>query len=153
MFTARPCARVLLEATTESEWVAQTIEHLGHEVIVADPNYAPMYPSRRRRVKTDRRDALMLAEACRLRAYRPAHRVSADQRQVRRLLLARDLLVRSEGLRVRAGNADHFDTYLDALDLWLHKFAIDSQGNFYTGEVHMQRRLQKFVPQARTAAN
>ena len=36
---------------------------------------------------------------------------------------------------------------------WLHKFAIDSQGNFYTGEVHMQRRLQKFVPQARTAAN
>lgn len=147
--------------------MAQTIEHLGHEVIVADPHYAPMYPSRRRRVKTDRRDALMLAEACRLRAYRPAHRVSADQRQVRRLLRARDLLVRSrgrtishmralvrsEGLRVRAGNADHFDTYLDALDLWLHKFAIDSQGNFYTGEVHMQRRLQKFVPQARTAAN
>ena len=111
--------------------MVQTIEHLGHEVIVADPHYAPMYPSRRRRVKTDRRDALMLAEACRLRAYRPAHRVSADQRQVRRLLRARDLLVRSrgrtishmralvrsEGLRVRAGNADHFDTYLDALDL------------------------------------
>ena len=30
---------------------------------------------------------------------------------------------------------------------WLHKFAADSQGNIYTGEVHMQRRLQKFVVQ------
>ena len=27
---------------------------------------------------------------------------------------------------------------------WLHKFVVDSQGNIYTGEVHMQRRLQKF---------
>jgi DNA-binding beta-propeller fold protein YncE len=27
---------------------------------------------------------------------------------------------------------------------WLHKFAVDSNGNIYTGEVHMQRRLQKF---------
>ena len=30
MFTDRPPARVLLEATTETEWVAQTIEALGH---------------------------------------------------------------------------------------------------------------------------
>ena len=28
---------------------------------------------------------------------------------------------------------------------WVHKIAVDSQGNIYTGEVHMQRRLQKFV--------
>ena len=27
---------------------------------------------------------------------------------------------------------------------WLHKFTLDSKGNMYTGEVHMQRRLQKF---------
>jgi transposase len=40
---SRPRARVLLEASTESEWVAQHLESLGHEVIVADPNYAPMY--------------------------------------------------------------------------------------------------------------
>ena len=66
VFAARARARVLLEATTESEWVAQTLEACGHEVIVADPNYAPMYPERRRRVKTDRRDARMLAEACRV---------------------------------------------------------------------------------------
>ena len=93
----RAPARILLEASTESEWVAQTIEQLGHEVIVADPNYAPMYPERRRRVKTDRRDARMLAEACQLGGYRPAHRVSAEQRQVRRQLSVRDLLVRARG--------------------------------------------------------
>ena len=131
VFGPRPQAKVLLEATTESEWVAQTLEACGHEVIVADPNYAPMYPERRRRVKTDRRDARMLAEAARLGSYRPAHRVSAEQRQVRRQLRVRDLLVRargrtlsllralvrSEGLRVRAGDADRFSTYLSELDL------------------------------------
>ena len=131
VFAARARARVLLEATTESEWVAQTLEACGHEVIVADPNYAPMYPERRRRVKTDRRDARMLAEACRVGTYRPAHRVSAEQRQVRRQLRVRDLLVRargrtislmralvrSEGLRVRAGDADRFGTYVQELTL------------------------------------
>ena len=130
-FAGRARARVLLEAATESEWVAQTLEGFGHEVIVADPNYAPMYPERRRRVKTDRRDARMLAEAARLGSYRPAHRTSAAQRQVRRQLLVRDLLVRargrtialvrtlvrSEGLRVRAGDADKFGTYVRALEL------------------------------------
>ena len=39
----RPRARILLEASTESEWVARCLERLGHEVIVADPNFAPMY--------------------------------------------------------------------------------------------------------------
>jgi transposase len=131
MFGDRPPARVLLEATKESEWVAQTIEALGQKVIVADPNYAPMYPERRRRVKTARRDARMLAEAARLGSYRPAHRMSAEQRQVRRQLLVRDLLVRargrtialartlvrSEGLRVRAGDADQFGRYVSALEL------------------------------------
>ena len=47
-------------------------------------NYAPMYPTRPRRVKTDRRDARMLAEAARVGSYRSAHRVSAEQRHVRR---------------------------------------------------------------------
>ncbi|MCC6763869.1 MAG: transposase [Deltaproteobacteria bacterium] len=50
-------ARILLEASTESEWVARCLEALGHEVIVADPNFAPMYATRSRKIKTDRRDA------------------------------------------------------------------------------------------------
>jgi len=68
-------------------------EALGHEVIVADPNFAPMYATRTRKVKTDRRDARTLAEAGRLGAYRPAHRLSDPQRQVRGRLLGRDALV------------------------------------------------------------
>jgi transposase len=67
-------ARIVIEASTDSEWVARCPEALGHEVIVADPNFAPMYATRTRKVKTDRRDARALAEACLLGAYRPAHR-------------------------------------------------------------------------------
>jgi transposase len=64
-----PRARILLEASTESEWVARCLEELGHEVIVADPNFAPMYATRSRRVKTDRRDAQALMDACRLARF------------------------------------------------------------------------------------
>lgn len=95
VFGNRAPARILLEASTESEWVAQCLEALGHEVIVADPNYAPMYATRSRRVKTDRRDARTLAEALRLGAYRPAHRVSATRRHVRAELAVREALVRT----------------------------------------------------------
>src|SRR5262249_31227352 len=91
----RPPARILLEAATESEWVAQHLEGLGHEVIVADPNYAAMYATRSRRVKTDRRDARTLAAACRLGAYRAAHRTSAAQRTGRAQLAVREAVVRT----------------------------------------------------------
>ena len=98
------------------------MEGLGHEVVVADPNYAPMYAQRSRRVKTDKRDALALAEACRLGAYRPAHRTSEEQRHVRALLTVRDKQVRTraglvtlaqailsrEGLRVPTGSSGCF---------------------------------------------
>ena len=43
VFRSRPKARILIEASTESEWIACCLEEVGHEVIVADPNYAPMY--------------------------------------------------------------------------------------------------------------
>src|SRR5687767_3664500 len=78
-FRGRPHARVLIESSTESEWVAQTIEACGHEVVVAAPGYALMYGHRARHIKTDKRDVVALAEACRLGIYRPAHRVSAEQ--------------------------------------------------------------------------
>jgi transposase len=127
----RGAARVLVEASTESEWVARCLEALGHEVIVADPNYAPMYAQRTRRVKTDRRDARALAEACRLGAYRPAHRSSDESRHVRGRLAAREALVvtrtkfislsrallRREGLRIRSGSAATFLKRLSELDL------------------------------------
>ncbi len=92
---ARPPAKLLIEASTESEWVARCLEGLWHEVVVADPNFAAMYATRSRKVKTDRRDARTLAEACRLGAYRPAHRTSDRQRHVRAQLAVRETLVRT----------------------------------------------------------
>lgn len=118
----RERAQVLIEASTESEWVAQCLEERGHTVIVADPNYAPMYGARRRRIKTNRRDAEQLARASAQGIYRRAHRVSAPQRAVRQVLTVRDTLVRartraiavarallrSEGLRVASGASETF---------------------------------------------
>ena len=131
VFGGRPQLRILLESGTESEWVAQHLESLGHEVVVADPNYAPMYGQRTRRIKTDRRDVMALGDATRLGIYRAAHRVSSAQRTVRRQLQVRDQLVRmrtqvinlmrgqlrSAGLRVRSGRAERFVTRYQALDV------------------------------------
>jgi transposase len=133
-FGARSKSKVLIEASTGSEWVARLLEELGHEVVVADPNYAPMYAQRSRRVKTDRRDALALAEACRLGAYRPAHRTSEEQRHVRAMLCVRESLVRTrarfvtqaqalvsrEGFRVATGSSKCFEDRLEELGLPEH---------------------------------
>jgi transposase len=122
---------VLVESSTESEWVAQYLEGLGHELVVADPNYAPMYGERNRRVKTDRRDAEALFEANRLGIYREAHRRSREQRDVTALLKVRDSLVRTrtrwinlvrsllrrEGLRTRSGGSASFVDRVDELEL------------------------------------
>ncbi len=90
----RPPARILLEASTESEWVARHLESLGHEVIVADPNDAPMYGNRSRRTETDTRDARTLMDRCATGAWRPAYRLSEARRHVRAELAVRDALVR-----------------------------------------------------------
>lgn len=94
VFGGRAPARILIESATESEWVAQVIEGCGHQVIVAAPSYALMYGHRDPHIKTDRRDVIALAEACRLGMYKRAHRVSAEQRARRRALRVRAHLVR-----------------------------------------------------------
>ena len=118
----RAKAKILLEASTESEWVARCLEELGHEVIVADPSFAPMYGTRSRRIKTDKRDARALADACMSGTYRKAHRTSEVRRQLKAKLSVRDslvrqrakhlvlmgALVRQQGLRVATGMAEHF---------------------------------------------
>jgi transposase len=127
VFGSRPPMRILLESSTESEWVAQHLESFGHEVIVADPNYAPMYGARSRKVKTDGRDTAALYEACRLEIYRRAHRVSEPQRARRQQLRIRRhvvqmrsrsisllrALLRQMGWRLGHGSAE---TVLDRLD-------------------------------------
>jgi transposase len=54
-----------------------------------------MYATRSRRTKTDRRDARTLMEACRLGAYRRAHRTSDARRHMRAELAVRESLVRT----------------------------------------------------------
>ena len=131
VFGGRSRARLLIESSTDSEWVAQHLESLGHEVIVADPNYAPMYGSRTRKVKTDGRDTAALTDACRLGIYRQAHRVSAAQRARRQQLRVRRHLVqmrsrsisllramlRQEGWRLPAGAVEAIEDRLDRLAL------------------------------------
>src|ERR1700693_3007193 len=127
----RPRARILVEASTDSEWVARCLEALGHEVIVADPNFAPMYATRSRKVKTDRRDARALAEACLLGAYRPAHRLSDPHRHVRgclgrraglvptrtRYISAVRALLRQHAYGVPSGSAERFTDRVRGLPL------------------------------------
>lgn len=91
----RTVALILIESSTKSEWVARFLEGLGHEVVVADPGFAPMYASRSRKVKTDKRDARTWSEACRLGAYRPAHRTSDKQRHIRAELAVREVMIRT----------------------------------------------------------
>jgi transposase len=134
LFAERPPAPILVEASTGSEWAARHFEGLGHEVIVADPNFAPMYATRDRRIKTDKRDARALCEACRLGAYRPAHRTSDRQRDVRAHLSVRETLVRTrskyisligalarrEGCRIKAGPSPSFARRVEQAGLPAH---------------------------------
>ncbi len=131
VFGGRPKARILVESSTESEWVARCLESLGHEVVVADPNFSPMYATRSRKVKTDKRDARTLAEACRLGAYKAAHRTSDERRHRRAQLAAREVLVRTrtrlislmrsllrrEGIHVGTGSAAVFQKRMEAVEL------------------------------------
>src|SRR6478609_73950 len=123
--------RILMEAGTESEWVASALEGAGYDVIVADPNFAPMYGDRQRRVKTDRRDVAALAEANRHGWFRRAYRRSAGQRTLQQQLTGRSTLVqlrtktisvirslvRQEGYRVASGHAEAFSRRLEAAGL------------------------------------
>lgn len=123
--------RILVEASTESEWVAQALESVGHEVVVADPNFAPMYGERQRRIKTDLRDVAALAEANRRGWYRPTYRVARAQRTLRQQLGVRRQLVRArtamiaqlrallrqEGLRLAGGHSSTLIARVARLDV------------------------------------
>jgi transposase len=131
VFAPRPLARVLVESSTESEWVAQHLEGLGQTVVVADPNFAAMYGTRSRKVKTDQRDVAALAEACRTGTYRPAHRASPAARTLRQTLRVRQQLVRQrtglinllrallrqEGIGLASGSAERVLVRLAAVAL------------------------------------
>jgi transposase len=131
VFSGHGTLQILLESGTESEWVAEALEQAGHVVIVADPNFAPMYGNRHRRVKTDARDVAALAEANRRGWYRPAYRRSTMQRAMAQQLRVRRQLVqmrtsmislmrallRHAGYRVGSGSSACVGARIDALPL------------------------------------
>jgi len=131
IFGQRPKALILVEASTESEWVARYLEGFGHQLIVADPNFAPMYATRSKKIKTDKRDARALCEAARLGAYRRAHRSSDRQRHIKAeltvratmvttrtkyIVLIKSLLAR-EGWRLMGGSSESFVERVKLLQL------------------------------------
>src|SRR5215212_2049729 len=90
-----------------------------------------------RRIKTDKRDARALCEACRLGAYRHAHRTSDRQRDVRAHLSVRESLIRTrskyialigalarrEGCRIKAGPSPSFARRVEQAGLPTHTLA------------------------------
>lgn len=114
--------RVLIESSTLTEYIARALEFAGFEVLVVDPNFAPMYATRSSKVKTDKRDARTLADAAVRGTYRLAHRLSDEQRKWRGHLQVRQSLVQSrtryiaqcrcllsaQGIAVADGSAECF---------------------------------------------
>jgi transposase len=131
IFGDRAPMKILVESSTDSEWVAVLLESFGHEVIVADPSYLPMYGERQRRVKTDQRDVRALVIACRQAHYRRAHRVAPATRTLRQQMRVRRHLVqmrtqtvnvlrallRQEGLRLPSGDISTIMARLDRVAL------------------------------------
>lgn len=77
--------------------MASCLEELGHEVVVADPNFAAMYGTRTRRIKTDRRDVAALAGA---------NRTGVPSSLLRRaLLVALACMTGSSGSTLRAATS------------------------------------------------
>jgi transposase len=125
-----PC-KVLIEASTESEWVARHLEELGAEVIVASPSYEPMYAFRDPHIKTDRRDAEALMHACIRGQYRRSYRCTDARRRLQMVLTVRGTLVgsrtkmisvvrallRSRGIRVPSGSTRTFVSRVERLAL------------------------------------
>ncbi len=80
-FAGSGAMRILVETGTESEWVAQALEAAGHDVVVADPNYAPMYGelTRKRQDGSPRRGGVGRGQSPRVVSRRAS--ASAAQRE------------------------------------------------------------------------
>lgn len=84
---------VAIEAGAQSPWVSELLESLGHEVLVGNPRQLPLIT--RNQVKTDDRDAELLARIARLdpSMLRPIHHRGRQAQLDLAVLKARDSLV------------------------------------------------------------
>ena len=93
-------ARIGLEATGNCDWFVELVQKLGHEVWVGDA--AQIRASFVRKQKTDQRDAQHLLRLLREGRFPRLWRPTAEQRDVRQLLMHRHKLVE---MRTRVKNA------------------------------------------------
>ena len=100
-FSDFPTSRVVIEAGTQSQWVAELLDALGHEVVVANPCALGDKKTRR---KNDRNDAMGLARKGRADPdeLRPIQHRSSEAQYDVCILRARCCLVRT---RTRLVNA------------------------------------------------
>ena len=106
--------KVVVEASPLAEMVATMLEELGHTVEIIDARCAKQLMAAKK--KTDRRDARTLAEICRSGWYRPVHRKSAEARELRSLIQARQHVV-----QLARGQASHIRGLLRAQGIRLGK--------------------------------
>jgi len=95
-------ALVGLEACGNTQWFEDLLERLGHEVWMGDA--AKIRASVVRKQKTDRRDAAQILKLLMNGEFPKVWRPSAEERDIRQLLIHRHRLV---GIRVRVKNALH----------------------------------------------
>lgn len=95
-----PCL-VAIEAGAHSPWVSALLESLGHEVLVGNPRQLPLIT--RNDVKTDERDAELLARIARLdpSMLRPIHHRGHQAQMDLSVLKARDSLVQVRGKLIK----------------------------------------------------
>jgi transposase len=95
LFEGLDASRVVLEATTQSSWIAKLIRSFGHEAIVINPRRLQLISESVS--KTDRNDARLLARVGRLDLgmLQPVHEKSDQSQSIRVQMRARTQLVRT----------------------------------------------------------
>src|SRR5437879_2837120 len=88
-----------MEATGNSQWFIELVEDLGHEIWIGDA--AQIRASYVRKQKTDKRDAAHILKLLLENRFPRLWRLSAEQRDLRQLLIHRHKLV---GIRARVKN-------------------------------------------------
>src|SRR3954451_14657515 len=95
-------ALVGFEACGNTQWFEDLLDRLGHEVWIGDA--AEIRASYVRKQKTDRRDAAHILKLLMENRFPRLWRPSADERDLRQLLIHRHRLV---GIRIRVKNGLH----------------------------------------------
>jgi transposase len=94
-FSGLECLEIALEATTTSEYFYDALKSLGHHVVVAHPLKTRMIADAK--IKTDKRDARILAELLRSDLLPTAYVPPKEQRELRHLVRHRIALGRLRG--------------------------------------------------------